>query len=165
VTVRDGFVVSDPERDVLKLLVIERHKATGNRGFGLLKGLGLKAGALASTVAHDSHNIVAVGVSDEDILAAIERVQQMHGGLAVVRRGRVLADLPLPVAGLLSTRPLAAVVRMLSSVDAAAGSLGVPVKHPFGTLSFLALPVIPDLKLTDQGLVDVRQFDFVDLFV
>jgi adenine deaminase len=162
---RGGFVVSDPERDILKLAVIERHRATGNRGMGLLKGLGLTAGALASTVAHDSHNIIAVGVTDGDMLAAVARVQEMHGGLAVVHRGKVLADLPLPVAGLLSTKPLGRVVRELSKIDAAVRSLGVPIEHPFGALSFLALPVIPELKLTDRGLVDVKQFAFVDLFV
>jgi adenine deaminase len=165
VTVRDGFVVSDVERDILKVIVLERHKATGNRGFGLLKGLGLKSGAIASTVAHDSHNIIAAGVSDEDILVALSRIQKIQGGLVVVNNEKVVAEIPLPVAGLMSDKPLDNVVQRLERIDRAVKELGVTIAHPFGTLSFLALPVIPDLKLTDKGLVDVKQFKLVDLFV
>jgi adenine deaminase len=165
VPTRDGFVVSAPGRDIVKLLVIERHRATGNTGFGLLKGLGLASGALAATVAHDSHNIIVAGVGDDDILLAISEIKKVQGGLVVVNNGKVLAELPLPVAGLISDRPLDFVVGKLAEIDQAVKRLGVNVEHPFGILSFLALPVIPELKLTDRGLVDVKQFKFVDLFV
>jgi adenine deaminase len=165
VPARDGHVFSDIERDILKLIVIERHKATGNAGFGLIKGLGLKSGAIASTVAHDSHNIITVGVLDEDILVALSRIQKIQGGLVVVNKGKVTAEIPLPVAGLMSGKPLDHVVQRLEQIDRAVKDLGVTVEHPFGVLSFLALPVIPELKLTDKGLVDVKQFKIVDLFV
>ncbi len=165
IAMRDGFVVSDPGRDIVKLLVIERHRATGNAGFGLLKGLGLSSGALAATVAHDSHNIIVAGVDDSDILLAISEIKKLQGGLVVVNNGKVLAELPLPVAGLMSDKPHDFVVRKLARIGQAVKRLGVKIEHPFGVLSFLALPVIPDLKLTDRGLVDVKQFKFVDLFV
>jgi adenine deaminase len=165
VTVQGGYAVSDTERDILKLIVIERHKATGKRGFGLIKGLGLKRGALAATVAHDSHNIITAGVSDEDILAAVSRVQKIQGGLVVVNNRKVMAEIPLPIAGLMSNKPLDFVVKRLAEIDSALKGLGVTIAHPFGVLSFMALPVIPELKLTDKGLVDVGQFKFVDLFV
>ncbi|MGE5173718.1 MAG: adenine deaminase [Betaproteobacteria bacterium] len=165
VTERNGYLVSDVERDILKVIVLERHKATGNRGFGLMKGLGLKSGALASTVAHDSHNIITVGADDADIFVALSRIQKIRGGLVVVNNEKVVAEMPLPVAGLMSDRPLGDVVRRLERTDRAVKGLGVTVAHPFGTLSFLALPVIPELKLTDKGLVDVKQFKLVDLFV
>jgi len=165
VTVQGGHVISDTENDVLKLLVIERHQFTGNRGFGLIRGLGLKTGALAATVAHDSHNIITAGVADEDILVAVSRVQKIQGGLVVVSNGKVLAEIPLPIAGLMSDKPLAFVVKRLAEIDAAVKRLGVTIVHPFGILSFMALPVIPELKLTDKGLVDVKQFKLVDLFV
>jgi adenine deaminase len=165
VTAQGGYVVSDIRRDILKLVVIERHKATGNRGFGLLKGLGLKSGALAASVAHDSHNIITCGVADEDILAAVSRVQKLQGGLVVVNNRKVIAEISLPVAGLMSDKRLDLVADKLAKIDSAVRRLGVTCEHPFGILSFLALPVIPELKLTDRGLVDVKQFRFVDLFV
>jgi len=165
VTVQGGYVVSDIHNDILKLVVIERHKATGNRGVGLVKGLGLKAGAIAATVAHDSHNIITTGITDEDILAAVSRVQKIQGGLVVVNNRKVIAEIPLPVAGLMSDKRLDVVVNKLAEIDLAVKGLGVTCEHPFGILSFLALPVIPELKLTDRGLVDVKQFRFVDLFV
>ena len=148
-------------RTVLKLAVIERHKASGNIGVGLVKGFGLKRGALASSIAHDSHNIVVVGVEDEDILAAAKEVERLQGGLAVVAEGRVLAALPLPIAGLLSDEPLETVVQQLSRVETAAAGLGCTLPSPFSTLSFLALPVIPQLRLTDLGLVDVDRFQLL----
>ena len=148
-------------RTVLKLAVIERHKASGNIGVGLVKGFGLKRGALASSIAHDSHNIVVVGVEDEDILAAAKEVESLQGGLAVVAEGRVLAALPLPIAGLLSDEPLETVVQQLSRVETAAAGLGCTLPSPFSTLSFLALPVIPQLRLTDLGLVDVDRFQLL----
>lgn len=165
VLAKDGLIISDTVQDVLKLLVVERHRASGNIGKGLVKGLGLSSGAIASTVAHDSHNLIAAGVRDEDILMALETVRKMHGGLAVVDQGKVLASLPLPIAGLISDRPLDFVVTRLEQIQEACRRLGSAVDHPFGILSFLALPVIPELKLTDKGLVDVRSGAFVDLFI
>jgi adenine deaminase len=155
--VRDGIVVPDPSRDLLRLVVVERHHATGNIGVALVRGFGLKRGALASSVAHDAHNVVAVGVSDEEIYAAVKEVEREQGGLAVVGGGKTLASLPLPIAGLLSREPLETVVGKLEELEGAARGLGCSVDSPFSVLSFLALPVIPELKLTDRGLVDVMQ--------
>jgi len=161
VKVTKGTVVPDTGRDILKLVVVERHKATGNIGLGLVKGFGLKRGALASSIAHDSHNIVAVGTTDEDILAAIKEIERMQGGLAATASGRVLASLPLPIAGLLSEEPLEVVVDKLGKLERIAADLGTTLASPFSTLSFLALPVIPELRLTDLGLVDVNEFRLV----
>ncbi len=158
VTVENGFAVPDVNRDILKLVVVERHKATGNIGVGLVKGFGLKKGALASSVAHDSHNIIAVGASDEDIYLAIKEIERLQGGLAAVADCRVLASLRLPIAGLLSDEPLETVVRKVEKLEKAARELGSTLTSPFATLSFLALPVIPELKLTDLGLVDGNEF-------
>jgi adenine deaminase len=159
--VRDGLVVSDIERDILKLVVVERHQATGNISVGLVMGFGLKRGALASSIAHDSHNIVAVGTSDEDIIAAIREIERLQGGLVVADGGRIVASLPLPVAGLLSDEPLETVVAGLENVEKAATGLGTGLASPFATLSFVALPVIPELRLTDLGLVDVNEFRLI----
>ncbi|MFC1911317.1 adenine deaminase [Chloroflexota bacterium] len=157
VRVMDGAVVPDVDRDILKLVVVERHRASGNIGVGLVKGFGLKKGALASSVAHDSHNIIAVGTDDFDILKAIEEIKILQGGLVVCANLEVLASLPLPIAGLLSPEPLAAVVSQYENVEKAAASLGNLPPSPFTILSFLALPVIPELRLTDLGLVDVNE--------
>jgi len=157
----DGEFVSDTERDILKLAVVERHGKNGNVGKGFVKGFRLRRGALASSVAHDSHNIVAVGVSDDDILAAVRAVAQMQGGLVVCAGGAVLASLPLPVAGLLSPEPLEAVLGMQRKVEEAARELGPLPLAPFALLSFLALPVIPELRVTDVGVVDVGQFQVI----
>ncbi len=157
-----GFIVADTEQDILKLAVVERHRATGNIGLGLVKGFGLKRGALASSIAHDSHNIVVAGTNDEDIYVAIKEVERLQGGLVVVADGSVLGSLALPVAGLLSTEPLQTVVRGLENLMELAAGLGCQVPHPFATLSLLALPVIPELRLTDLGLVDVVAFNLVD---
>ena len=154
-TLRDGLVVADPGRDLAKLAVFERHHATGRVGVGLVRGFGLRAGAFASTVAHDAHNIVAVGVSDADILACVDALTQCGGGLAVVRDGTVETTLPLPIAGLMSDRPLEDVARQLTEAEGALRRNGVTLETPFMALSFLALSVIPELKLTDLGLVDV----------
>jgi len=162
---QDGVVVADPENDILKLAVIERHLASGNVGLGLVKGLGLKRGAIASSVAHDSHNIIVAGTTDEDMLAAVDEIVRMRGGLAVVRDGRRLTSLPLPIAGLMSDRPMGDVDRAMKALLAAASEMGSSLDDPFMTLSFLALPVIPTLKLTDKGLVNVMQFKTVPLFV
>jgi adenine deaminase len=158
------LVVSDPDSDVLKLAVVERHKATGNIGLGLVKGFGLKKGALATSVAHDSHNIICVGVDDEDIVSAIRRVARLGGGMVAVRGGLVLAELPLPIAGIISDKPLQDVLEKQRSLEKATQELGCKLDHPFGILSFLALPVIPELRLTDKGLVDVAKFKIVSLF-
>jgi len=163
--IKDGKVVSDIDRDILKMCVVERHKATGNVGLGLVQGFGLASGALASSVAHDSHNIVAVGVSDEEMLAAVMAVKQMGGGLVAVADGKVLASLPLPVAGLLSEKSMRDVAEGIAECIAAAAGLGCKLEDPFMTLSFLCLPVIPELKLTDKGLVDVNRFQLVPLFL
>jgi adenine deaminase len=157
-TVVDGAVMPDVERDLLKLVVVERHKATGNIGLGLVRGFGLKKGALASSVAHDSHNIIAVGTNDFDILKAIEQIKTMQGGLVVCANLEVLATLPLPIAGLLSPESLDTVVSQYEEVERAAASLGSLPPAPFTILSFLALPVIPEVRLTDLGLVDVNEF-------
>jgi adenine deaminase len=161
VRVVDGLVVSDVERDILRLVVVERHRASGNVGSGLVKGFGLKRGALASSVAHDSHNIIAVGVDDLDILKAIEEVERLQGGLVVCADGQIIASLPLPIAGLLSPEPLEVVVGLHEKLDKAAATLGSLPPAPFAILSFLALPVIPELRLTDLGLVDVAGFKLV----
>lgn len=153
-TVRDGEVVADPRRDLAKLVVIERHGKNGGVGVGLLHGLGLTRGALASTVAHDAHNLIVAGVEDGDILAAARAVAETGGGFAAVAGGQVLARLELPVAGLMSKRPLTEVVQQLDRLEAAARALGVSAPAPFMALSFMALSVIPELKLTDRGLVD-----------
>jgi adenine deaminase len=161
----DGWVQSDIETDILKLAVVERHKTTGNIGLGLVRGFGLKRGALASSVAHDSHNLIAVGVSDPEIWRSIEEVKEMGGGIAVIDGEKVLARVPLEVAGLMSSESLEGLVEQLDEVNRAALSLGCTVPEPFMSLSFLALPVIPELKLTDLGLVDVKEFSLVPLFV
>ncbi len=157
-------LISDPDSDVLKLAVVERHKGSGNIGLGVVKGFGLKKGALASSVAHDSHNIICVGVDEEDMISAVRRIAKLEGGMVVVRGGLVLAELALPVAGLISEEPLKEVIEKLKKLDKIAADLGCRIDHPFGLLSFLSLPVIPELRLTDKGLVDVEKFKIVDLF-
>ncbi|UCE17914.1 MAG: adenine deaminase [Gemmatimonadota bacterium] len=159
-----GTIVSDPEEDVLKVAVIERHSGTGNIGLALVNGFGLKKGALASSVAHDAHNVIVVGVDDGDMVRAVQEIGRMGGGFVVVSDRDVGASLPLPVAGLMSDQPLETVCEGLDRVHQAARDLGVRLDSPFTTLSFLALPVIPELKVTDQGLVDVNTFQIVDLF-
>ncbi len=161
--VRDGKVVSDTDRDILKMAVVERHRGTGNVGLGLVQGFGLHCGAIASSVAHDSHNIAVVGTGDEDMLAAVLAVKENGGGLAAVAGGRTLAALALPVAGLLSEEPMQQVAEKIEQCIEAALSLGCSLADPFMTLSFLCLPVIPELKLTDRGLVDVGKFKLVGL--
>lgn len=162
VSVKDGLVVPDTGRDILKAVVVERHRATGNIGIGLVTGFGLKRGALASSTAHDSHNIVVVGAGDEDIFAAIREVERLQGGLVVAAGGKVLDSLATPIAGLLSDEPLEAVVAGLERLEQAARDLGATLPAPFAALSFLALPVIPELRLTDLGLVDVNEFKLIE---
>ncbi|NPA94340.1 MAG: adenine deaminase, partial [Thermodesulfobacteria bacterium] len=160
----DGLAVADPQRDICKLAVIERHHGTGNVGLGFVKGLGLERGALASTVAHDSHNIVVAGVDDESMLRAVEAIRECGGGLCVALGQEVKALLPLPIAGLMSDRQVNDVARDLAQTKSAASALGAHCGNPFMILSFLALPVIPELKLTDKGLVNVKSFSTVPLF-
>jgi len=162
---RQGEAVSEPDRDLLKMAVIERHHGSGRKGLGFVRGLGLRQGALASTVAHDSHNLIAVGTNDADMVVAANVLRELGGGLVVIRGGRVEALLPLPVAGLMSADPLDRVVELKKEVNQAALELGATLEQPFMALSFLALPVIPKLKLTDQGLVDVESFKHVPLFL
>ncbi|MCK4368932.1 MAG: adenine deaminase [Dehalococcoidales bacterium] len=150
-----GTIMPDTGRDILKLAVVERHKATGNIGLGLVAGFGLKKGALASSIAHDSHNIIAVGTNDEDVFTAIEEIERLQGGLVAAAGGKVLASLALPVAGLLSNEPLEVVVSKLERLEKIAAELGTKLSSPFATLSFLALPVIPEIRLTDLGVVEV----------
>ncbi len=161
----EGRVAADVEKDVLKMAVVERHRATGNIGLGLVQGFGLRSGAIATSVAHDSHNITVVGVNSDEMLSAVLAVKEMNGGLVVVKEGKVMASLALPVAGLLSERYMRDVADGIDDCIDAARELGCRLKDPFMTLSFLCLPVIPELKLTDKGLVDVNKFSFVPLFI
>jgi adenine deaminase len=163
-TVRDGAIVADPGRDLLKLAVIERHRASGRIGLGLVRGFGLRAGALVSSVAHDAHNLVVVGADDEDMRLAVEAVAVLGGGLAVAAGGALRALLPLPIAGLMSDRPFEDVADGLARAEAAAAELGCAVASPFMLLSFMALSVIPKLKLTDRGLLDVEAWRLVPLW-
>ena len=156
--------VSDTERDIIKIAVFERHRGTGNVGVGFVRGFGLKSGAIASTVAHDSHNLVVIGADDGDMLTALHHVTEIGGGQAVVSDGKVLSSLALPVAGLMSDRPAEEVAGCAARNLDAAKTLGCIVENPFMMLSFLSLPVIPRLKLTDRGLVDVELFDIVPLY-
>ncbi len=164
-TVSNGYAIADAERDLLKMVVIERHLATGQVGRGFVKGLGLREGAIASTVAHDHHNLVVAGADDQSMLTAARAVARTRGGMAIARGETVLAQLPLPIAGLMSDQPIETVRRQMDDLLTAAHNLGSPLHDPFMTLSFLALPVIPSLKLTDHGLVDVDRFEVVSLFV
>jgi adenine deaminase len=161
--VADGLAVADPARDLAKIAVVERHHASGRVGCGFVRGFGLREGAFASTVSHDAHNLIVVGVSDEDMAACARRLAELGGGLVAVRDGTVLAELPLPAAGLMSDRPAAEVAARLGDLRREARSLGVTVRTPFMALSFLGLSVIPSLKITDRGLVDVDRFELVPL--
>jgi adenine deaminase len=163
--IRDGAAVADPSRDLCKLAVVERHHGTGNVGVAFATGFGLKRGAICSSVAHDSHNIVTLGCDDESMETAIRRTAEIGGGIVIADGPNVLAEIPLPVAGLMSNEPIANTDRLERKANEAALSLGTSVNHPFMTLAFLALPVIPLLKLTDKGLVDVSKFDFVPTVV
>ena len=161
--VEDGRAVADPERDLAKIAVIERHLGTGRVGLGFVRGFGLKRGALASTIAHDAHNIVVVGVDDGDMARAVQRLADIGGGLIAVADRGVQAELRLPIAGLLSAAPLAEVVGESDACREAAQRLGSTLSSPFQTLAFLALSVIPKLKITDRGLIDVDRFELVPL--
>lgn len=164
VDVIDGHFQPSIKKDQLKIAVIERHYRTGNIGLGIIKGLGIKNGAIASTVAHDSHNIVAAGTNDDDLLMAIQATADMKGGLAVVEGGNLLASLPLSVAGLMSDKGFRVVNEQIRDLNNALREIGCSMEfNPFITLAFLALPVIPELKLTDIGLFDVKTFQHIDI--
>lgn len=153
--VADGAAVAAPETDVAKLVSVERHRASGRIGRGLVQGFGLRRGAIASSLAHDNHNLIAAGVDDASLVAALHRCAELGGGFVVAVDGRPVAEVPLPVAGLMSPAPLGAVRGQLDALEGAAQALGVHHPSPFMTLSFLSLAVIPELRLTDHGLVDV----------
>ncbi|MEY4918030.1 MAG: Ade2: adenine deaminase [Verrucomicrobiota bacterium] len=162
--ISDGQIVADPTRDVLKMVVVERHRATGNVGVGFVRGFKLKRGAIASTVAHDAHNVIVAGTNDADILFAIQELERMQGGQVAVVDGKVKAALPLPIAGLVTDQPLAKAMKLIDDLNAAAHAMGCDLAAPFMTLSFLALSPIPSLKLTDQGLIDATVLKKTSLF-
>ncbi|MEM1515504.1 MAG: adenine deaminase [Candidatus Bathyarchaeia archaeon] len=161
----DGIVRSDPNKDILKVCVVERHRGSDRIGLGFVRGFGLRSGAIASTVAHDSHNIIAVGIDDRDIYRAVLRLREMNGGLTVTHDGRVLAELPLPVAGLMSSLDAEEISIKIRGLGEAAKRLGCKVRDPFMALSFLSLPVVPKLKITDYGLIDAERQRIVSLFL
>lgn len=163
--IEDGLAIPDLSRDILKIAVVERHLASGNVGLGFVQGFGLKRGAIASSVAHDSHNIVVIGTNDQDMMMAIREIVVMRGGLVVVDGAQILGRLPLPIAGLMSDRPLEQVRTTLSQLSEMAHYIGAAVEEPFMAMSFMALSVIPKLKLTDKGLVDATRLELVPLFV
>jgi len=165
VSVENGIYVHDPKLDLLKLAIVERHKNTGNVGLGLVRGYGLQDGAVAMTIAHDSHNLVVIGDNDEDMLLAANEIVKINGGIVVVRHHQVAGSLPLEIAGLMTTAPVEDVIKKLDELDEITRSMGVKAEHsdPFLSLAFLSLPVIPEVKLTDKGLFDVRKFDFIPL--
>ncbi len=163
--IENGKLVSDSKRDILKVFVVERHRATGNIGRGLVKGLGLKRGAIASSIAHDAHNIIVTGCSDAEIMKAVIQINKIGGGIVVVDGEDIVEAIELPIGGLMSKSSLEVVSQKTDQLIWATRKLGCKVKDPLMALSFMALPVIPKLKLTDQGLVDVEKFAFVDLFV
>ncbi|MBW2123383.1 MAG: hypothetical protein JRH07_16295 [Deltaproteobacteria bacterium] len=165
VPVTGGFALADPERDLLKIAVLERHHRSGRMGRGFVRGFGLKQGAIGSSVSHDSHNVIVVGADDGDMALAVNEIRRMKGGMVATAEGRVLDALPLPLAGLLSDLPVERVEDKLIRLQAEAARLGSTLANPFMTLSFMALPVIPRLKMTDRGLVDVEAFQIIDVFV
>ena len=164
VKVIDGNAVSNVETDTLKICVIERHRATGNIGKGFVKGFNLKCGAIASTVAHDSHNMIVIGTNDFDMYTAAVALIKCQGGKVVVKDGEIISQLPLPIAGLMSDKEFDFVVEKCDELNKAAHSIGCNLEDPFMTMGFLSLPVIPELKITDKGVFDTNKFDFVDIF-
>jgi adenine deaminase len=161
----EGRIVPDTSRDILKMVVVERHRATGNVGVGFVRGFKLKRGAIGSSVAHDAHNVVVAGTNDADILRVLEEVERLQGGQVAVVDGRVKAELPLPIAGLVTDQPLRKAMKLIDDLNAAARAMGCGLSAPFMALSFLSLSPIPSLKLTDQGLIDAAKLQKTDLFV
>ena len=165
VNIEDGYAVSNIDDDVLKILVIERHKASGNIGKGFVKGFGLKSGAIASTVAHDSHNMIVIGTNDDDMLKAIKELVKSQGGKVIVNNGEVVAKLELPIAGLMSEQSSSEVIQKAKELKQGEKVIGCSLDEPFMTMAFLSLSVIPELKLTDKGLMDVMNCEFTELFL
>jgi len=161
----NGFAQPEPERDILKIIVAERHHGSGRIGKGFVRGFGLKEGAIGSSVSHDSHNIIVVGTNDVDMALAVNEISRMRGGLVATAHGRICGALPLPLAGLLSDRSVEEVDEKLTTIQTETNRMGSELKSPFMVLSFMALPVIPRLKITDRGLVDVVAFQTIDVFV
>lgn len=161
----NGLAVSDVDNDILKIAVIERHKATGNIGLGFVKGFGLKSGAIASTVAHDSHNMIVIGTNDDDMYYAAVELVKSQGGKIIVENGKTLAHLPLPIAGLMSDKPVEEVQKKICELEQAAKQIGCTMSDPFMSMAFLSLSVIPELKITDKGLIDVNKFEVTDMFI
>ena len=161
--VEDGNAISNIENDTLKICVIERHRATGNIGKGFVKGFNLKCGAIASTVAHDSHNMIVIGTNDADMYTAAVALIKCKGGKVVVKDGEIISELALPIAGLMSDREFDYVVDKCEELNQAAHSIGCELNDPFMTMGFLSLPVIPELKITDKGVFDTNKFDFIDV--
>ena len=164
VNIEDGYAISNIDDDVLKILVIERHKASGNIGKGFVKGFGLKSGAIASTVAHDSHNMIVIGTNDDDMLKAIKELVKSQGGKVIVNNGEVVAKLELPIAGLMSEQSSSEVIQKAKELKQGEKVIGCSLDEPFMTMAFLSLSVIPELKLTDKGLMDVMTGKFTNLF-
>lgn len=165
ITVKDGFAESNIKDDVLKITVIERHKASGNIGKGFVKGFGLKSGAIASTVAHDSHNMIVIGTNDDDMYLAIRELVKSQGGKIVVKDGKVVSKLELPIAGIMSEEKAEDVIKKFQNLSVAEKEVGCTLPEPFMTMAFLSLSVIPELKLTDKGLIDVMKGEFTNLFI
>ncbi len=165
INVKDGYALSNIEEDTLKILVIERHKASGNIGKGFVKGFGLKEGAIASTIAHDSHNMIVIGTNDDDMFKAIKELVKSQGGKVIVKNGEVVAKLELPIAGLMSEEPAETVIQKSEKLKKGEELIGCKLHEPFMTMAFLSLSVIPEIKLTDKGLMDVLNNEFTELFI
>ena len=164
IKLEDGNAMSNIDTDTLKICVIERHRATGNIGKGFVKGFNLKSGAIASTVAHDSHNMIVVGTNDYDMYVAAVELVKSQGGKVVVNNGEVISKLPLPIAGLMSDKDFNYVLDKCAELNKSAHSIGCTLEDPFMTMAFLSLPVIPALKITDKGIFDTNTFNFTNIF-
>lgn len=163
--IKNGMAISDTDNDILKIAVIERHKATGNIGLGFVKGFGLKSGAIASTVAHDSHNMIVIGTNDDDMYYAAVELVKSQGGKIIVENGKTLSHLPLPIAGLMSDKSAEEVMANISELEQASEKIGCKIADPFMSMAFLSLSVIPEIKITDKGLIDVNKFEVTNLFL
>ncbi len=163
--VQNGLVQSDPQQDVLKTAVFERHHATGKVGFGFVKGFGIQCGAMASTVAHDAHNLLVIGTNDEDMALAANTLIACGGGMTAVQNGKVLGTVPLPIAGLMNDKPVEEMSEIVESLSGAWKQIGCGMVSPFMTMALISLACLPELRLTDRGLVDCTTFQFVPLFL
>ena len=162
--VKDGCIEADPERDIMKMAVFERHHETGTKGCGFLKGFGFKKGAMAQTVSHDAHNLLVAGTNDEDMALAANTLIECGGGMCAVADGKVLALVPLPIAGLMNDLPVEEMADLISKLDAAWKEMGCVINSPYMTMALIPLACLPELRLTNRGLVDCTTFRFVDLF-